>query len=252
MQPPAPQLAKELYPGQYTPTLSHCFLLLLEEKGVLRRVLTQNIDSLEHVAGLPADKVVAAHGNFNSSHCIECLLEADNDVVRDTCLRGEVCRCSSCGGLVKPDIVFFGENLPARFFSSTVDDFPSCDLLVVMGTSLKVAPFCELIHRVGAGVPRVLINREKVREMGAVKRHLGMSDGFDFEPETRHRDVFFEGDCDDGVRKLAAELVRPPLPPPMLQHPHLTSPHLPAAHPHEPPTPLPSQTCKRSRRLLAA
>ena len=47
-------------------------------------------------------------------------------------------KCSECGGLVKPNIVFFGEALPERFFSSSADDMPECDLLIVLGTSLKV------------------------------------------------------------------------------------------------------------------
>lgn len=44
----------------------------------------------------------------------------------------------ACGGLIKPDIVFFGENLPARFFTSAINDFPKCELLVIIGTSLVV------------------------------------------------------------------------------------------------------------------
>jgi NAD-dependent SIR2 family protein deacetylase len=53
-----------------------------------------------------------------------------------------------CGGLVKPDIVFFGEGLPERFHELAVDDFPECDCLIVMGTSLMVQPFAGLIDRV--------------------------------------------------------------------------------------------------------
>lgn len=62
-------LAKELYPGTFTPTPTHFFLRLLHDKGLLRRCFTQNIDSLEHLAGVPREKVVAAHGNFDTAHC---------------------------------------------------------------------------------------------------------------------------------------------------------------------------------------
>ena len=51
----------------------------------------------------------------------------------------------ACGGLIKPDIVFFGENLPVRFFQGMQSDLPECDLLVVMGSSLVVHPFASLI-----------------------------------------------------------------------------------------------------------
>lgn len=69
---PAPfyDLVKELWPGRYNPTRSHWFLRLLHDKGLLRRIYTQNIDSLETAAGLPADKVVAAHGNFDACHVV--------------------------------------------------------------------------------------------------------------------------------------------------------------------------------------
>ena len=63
-------LAKELYPGKFTPTPSHYFLKLLQDKCVLRRVYTQNIDMLERVAGLHDEKLVEAHGSFHKSHCI--------------------------------------------------------------------------------------------------------------------------------------------------------------------------------------
>ena len=62
--------------------------------------------------------------------------------------------------MVKPDIVFFGENLPERFFKCVRDDFKQCDLLIVLGTSLVVQPFASLIDRVGPHCPRLLINME--------------------------------------------------------------------------------------------
>lgn len=55
--------------------------------------------------------------------------------------------CESCPGIVKPDIVFFGENLPDKFHNCMVADFPKCDLLIVMGSSLVVQPFASLVDR---------------------------------------------------------------------------------------------------------
>ncbi len=66
----------------------------------------------EAQAGLPADKIVAAHGNFDSAHCIGCRREHTTEHVRSSVMAGEVCRCDDCGGLVKPDIVFFGMDCP--------------------------------------------------------------------------------------------------------------------------------------------
>lgn len=69
------ELAKELYPGKFKPTPCHYFIKLLEEKGVLLRHYTQNIDTLERVAGIPGDKIVEAHGTFHTGHCLKCQKE---------------------------------------------------------------------------------------------------------------------------------------------------------------------------------
>lgn len=65
-------LAKELLPEGYKPTPSHYFLKLLHDKGLLLRHYTQNIDTLERMAGLPEEKIVEAHGTFFTGHCLEC------------------------------------------------------------------------------------------------------------------------------------------------------------------------------------
>jgi NAD-dependent SIR2 family protein deacetylase len=71
-----------LYPGVFKPTPAHYFVKLLHTKGLLLRCFTQNIDSLESAAGLPSEAIVAAHGNFDGAHCIECNARADPDTVR--------------------------------------------------------------------------------------------------------------------------------------------------------------------------
>ena len=65
-------LAHELYPGKYRPTVAHCFVRLLSDKGLLLKLFTQNIDCLERKAGVPDDKIVEAHGSFARHRCIEC------------------------------------------------------------------------------------------------------------------------------------------------------------------------------------
>ncbi|KAG8563796.1 hypothetical protein GDO81_016202 [Engystomops pustulosus] len=131
------RLSEELLPGRHHPNSAHYFLRLLHDKGLLLRLYTQNIDGLERAAGIPAEKLVEAHGSFASSTCTMCLKEYPGETFRDSVMKSEVPRCSACGGLIKPDIVFFGEQLPARFFLH-LTDFPRADLLFVMGTSLEV------------------------------------------------------------------------------------------------------------------
>ena len=110
------------------------------------------------------------------------------------------------GGLVKPDIVFFGEQLPTRFHKLLEEDFHKCDLLIVMGTSLKVRPFCSLIDYVPKNIPRLLINREEVgvKEDNELSVLIQQIEGFKFEDECG--DVSLLTDCDEGVREIAEEL----------------------------------------------
>lgn len=180
-------LAKELYPGKYRPTVTHSFFRLLQEKGLLLKVFTQNIDCLEREAGVSGEKIVEAHGSFAKQSCIDCKSGFPDKEMRGYVERGEVPRCvnKTCKGLVKPEIVFFGEQLPEEFHQNR--ELPAqADLCIVLGTSLQVQPFASLPSFCQDGVPRVLINKEQVGGLGS-----------------RTDDVLMLGDCDKGVRRLA-------------------------------------------------
>lgn len=199
-------LAKELYPGSFKPTPCHYFIRLLSEKGLLLRHFTQNIDTLERVAGIPGDKLVEAHGTFHTSHCLGCNKTFSLEWMKDKIFSDIIPKCDHCEDVVKPDIVFFGETLPKRFFHCLQNDFPKCDLLIIMGSSLTVEPFASLIERVPSTCPRLLINRTKAGQRNPVMAFLGMGSGLDFDSEDNSRDVAWLGDCDDGCLKLAAGL----------------------------------------------
>jgi len=216
---PAPfyMLAKELFPGQYKPTPTHNFIRLLHDQGRLLRCFTQNIDSLEAEAGIPADKVVACHGNFDTATCIDTGEQVPIDEVREAIMAGPEgwqAMNAKHGGLVKPDISFFGEKLPDRFYElaglkeeSTECDFDHCDLLIVMGTSLVVQPFASLIDKVPETCPRVLLNRQPVAKFNPVLALMtGEATGFRFLDQSNYRDVGCLGNTDDAVGQLASLL----------------------------------------------
>ncbi|XP_063487005.1 NAD-dependent protein deacetylase sirtuin-3, mitochondrial isoform X5 [Symphalangus syndactylus] len=179
-------LAKELYPGNYKPNVTHYFLRLLHDKGLLLRLYTQNIDGLERVSGIPASKLVEAHGTFASATCTVCRRPFPGEDIRADVMADRVPRCPVCTGVVKPDIVFFGEPLPQKFLLHVVD-FPMADLLLILGTSLEVEPFASLTEAVRSSVPRLLINRDLV---GPLAWH------------PRSRDVAQLGDVVHGVERL--------------------------------------------------
>lgn len=120
--------------------------------------------------------------------CIDCKTVFPDDEMRKIVMAKGVPRCreESCKGLVKPDIVFFGEQLPEAFFVNRSKP-QEADLALVMGTSLSVQPFASLPGLVEEGVPRVLINMEQVGSVGS-----------------RPDDVLVLQKCDEGVKKLAA------------------------------------------------
>lgn len=197
------ELAKELYPGCFKPTLSHYFIRMLHEKGLLLRHYTQNIDTLERVAGVPDEKLVEAHGTFHIGHCLQCSKEYTQDWMKEKIFKDEIPICEKCPGVVKPDIIFFGENLPTLFHDRIVEDFPKCDLLIILGSSLVVQPFASLIDRVPINCPRLLINREKAGNRTGIMAMMGMKGGMDFDSSKNSRDVAYLGNCDEGCEKFA-------------------------------------------------
>jgi NAD+-dependent protein deacetylase SIR2 len=107
-------LAHELYPGKFRPTPTHSFIKLLATHNLLHTCFTQNIDTLERLAGVPADTIVEAHGSFATQSCIDCQEPYDAEDMKRCIELKEIARCLSCNGLVKPDIVFFGESVCLR------------------------------------------------------------------------------------------------------------------------------------------
>ncbi|XP_058055520.1 NAD-dependent protein deacetylase Sirt2-like [Anopheles bellator] len=199
-------LAKELYPGTFKPTPSHYFVRLLEKKGLLVRHYTQNIDTLERIAGIDAEKIVEAHGTFYTNHCLQCKTAYSLEFVKEKIFADEVPTCP-CGGVIKPDIVFFGEGLPERFHMLPHRDFAECDLLIIMGTSLTVQPFASLVEYVNDDCVRLLINRDKVGGGSfGFFRSMMFGEGLCFDLPGNRRDVAWTGDCDDGCLFVSEQL----------------------------------------------
>ena len=196
------KLAKELMQPsgeeEYKPTPSHEFVKHLSDNGLLLRHYTQNIDGLERKAGVPEEKLIEAHGSFNKAHCItrKCHKEYSEAYIRDLIKRDIVPTCGKCNGLVKPDIVFFGENLPERFHKSVDKDFKKCDMLIVMGTSLQVQPFASLVNMVKKDCPLLLINMVNSAPW-MFKQPVDKE-----EFKGANRKVFWKGNCDEGCAKL--------------------------------------------------
>lgn len=214
-----------LYPIKpIDPSPSHRFLAMLEQKKLLLRVYTQNIDGLEEKAGVSSKKIVYAHGTLSTSTCLKCGHKVSADLLREDILKGDIpyCRriinksrkrkrkedkeannqssdcgtnevvvsslsimprrarlsptnnsCESqsydedknirtCGGVMKPNITFFGEQLIDRVRKCLEADRKKADAVIVIGTSLSVAPMSKIIEYLSPSIPRILINQNIV------------------------------------------------------------------------------------------
>ncbi len=135
------------------PNDAHLALAELEREGKLKAVVTQNIDALHQMAG--SKNVYELHGSVLRNYCESCQTFHDLDYILKS--KG-VPHCKECGGIVKPDVVLYGESLDMDVLNEAVDHISKADTLIVGGTSLRVYPAASLI-RYFKGKDLVLINK---------------------------------------------------------------------------------------------
>ncbi|MEB3825863.1 MAG: NAD-dependent deacylase [Desulfurococcales archaeon] len=135
------------------PNPAHIALAQLEEMGLLEAVITQNIDGLHQKAG--SRKVIELHGNAYRAVCMSCGSKYPIDEALAKVSEGRAPLCPKCGGLLKPDVVFFGEALPHREFMTALSLAQRCRVFMSIGSSLVVQPAASLpliAHESGAYV----------------------------------------------------------------------------------------------------
>ena len=142
---------KMLYPDA-EPNTTHRTLAALERAGKLKAIVTQNIDGLHQAAG--SRTVYELHGSVQRNTCMRCKRRYDLPFIQHST---GVPRCA-CGGVVKPDVVLYGEGLDSATVEGAVAAIARCDMLIVGGTSLAVYPAAGLIDAY-TGTKLVLINR---------------------------------------------------------------------------------------------
>ncbi len=139
------------------PNPAHVALARLESLGILKAVITQNIDGLHTEAG--SKRVLELHGHMRTASCMECGRSVQAGPLIEAYLEtGEVPTCR-CGGVLKPDVILFGEMLPFGVFMEAEAETMACDVMLVAGSSLEVAPAANLpfvAHRNGARL--ILVN----------------------------------------------------------------------------------------------
>ncbi len=121
------------------PNPAHYALAELETLGRMETIITQNVDNLHQEAG--SKSVLEYHGNARKLVCLECRQRCPFDLENMTKLAP---KCGPCGGLLKPDVVMFGENIPNYALFEASARAQKCDVMIVIGTSAQVFPAAEL------------------------------------------------------------------------------------------------------------
>lgn len=125
------------------PNPAHMALAALEAGGWLKAVITQNIDDLHRQAG--SREVLELHGHLREATCLGChRVIATDRLLGDFMASGEVPRCAECGGVIKPNVVLFGEQLPVAVLDAAMEHARRADVMLVAGSSLEVAPASQL------------------------------------------------------------------------------------------------------------
>ena len=140
------------------PNAGHIALAELEKRGKKVQIITQNVDGLHQAAG--STTVHEIHGKLDTMTCRKCGKSHDTADFTEMLTRGKTPKCSSCGGVLKPDLVFFGDDLPEEPFRKAKLAMLDADLVLVCGTSLKVSPANQLPSYRVEGTPLVIINHD--------------------------------------------------------------------------------------------
>lgn len=142
------------------PNPAHYALARLEGMGYLKGIITQNIDTLHTRAG--SQTVYEVHGHLRSATCVQCYqVYPTEPLIEEIIETGAVPRCPACDGVLKPDAILFGEQLPIRALHAAQRATRDCDVMLIAGSSLSVTPASELpLLALSNGAQLILVNYE--------------------------------------------------------------------------------------------
>lgn len=149
-------LAYRIFNAQPNP--AHLSLAVLQEKGFIQSIITQNIDGLLQKAG--SKNVIEMHGSLRTLTCTNCFHETDSQsYLKSFVEQGNLPYCPECGGILKPDVILFGEQLPRQAWYAAQRASRGCDLMIVAGSSLEVLPVAGLpMQAIDRGAHLVILN----------------------------------------------------------------------------------------------
>jgi NAD-dependent deacetylase len=169
-------LARTIAEAQPNP--AHYALSELEAQGIIKALITQNIDMLHSRAG--TQLIYEVHGHLRESTCVECFRVFPSEQFLSTFIEtGAIPHCPVCEGILKPNVILFGEALPVKILHAAQREARECDVMLVAGSSLEVAPASELpLIAIAHGARVILINLEPtyLDDQAAVVMHGDVAD----------------------------------------------------------------------------
>ena len=165
---------------------------MIEEKNLLNVLYTQNIDGLELKAGINSNNIIFAHGNINEGNCSVCQERYCGEKIKKDVINNKILLCEKCSGPVKFSVIFFGEPLPKNFYTNK-ESLQKSDLVFIIGTTMKVKPFANLVHLINDETPIIIINKEDI--IGNIKSPL---------MRKRNKIYFIDGKIDEIISQIIA------------------------------------------------
>lgn len=156
------KFATEKIMTEAKPNKGHLGIAQLHQTGKLSSVITQNIDGLHQVSGIPEEKIIELHGNSTYAKCLDCEKRYEIDDIRDIFIPDETLPyCDDCGGIIKTAVISFGQSMPVREMQLAEKESVSCDLFIAIGSSLVVYPAAGFpVIAKQSGAKLVIINRD--------------------------------------------------------------------------------------------
>ncbi len=145
---------------KFEPNIVHTSVAELQKRGILKTLITQNIDLLHTKGGSP--EVIEIHGSPAKHHCLKCRDVTTYDEIAPIVMRNEVPKCKKCGGIIKPDIIFYEESLVPDDLNRAFEEAERSDVFIVLGSSLTVQPAASLpLAALQHGAKLCIVNAQK-------------------------------------------------------------------------------------------
>ena len=171
--------------GEARANKAHYSLAELEQEGLLKSIITQNIDSLHQEAG--SETIFEYHGNCRQLVCFEC---GNIEQVSGKYLTDEPPTCEKCDGLLKPDFIFFGEGIPEEAYEKSLEAARNCEVMIVIGTTGEIVPASTLPYM--------------AKEMGAKIIEINTNESAYTNTIT---DIFLKGRATEVMAKIISQIL---------------------------------------------